>query len=75
MGRNGAGCHVEDRAGELTGDLVHVGDHQQETLRGSEGGGKCAGLQRPVDSSRRAAFRLHLDHERDRAPEIFLSFG
>ena len=72
---NGARRNMEDRAGEFARDLVHVGDHQQQTLRGGEGGGERAGLQCAMHCARRAAFGLHFDHERDGAPEILLAFG
>jgi hypothetical protein len=42
---------VEDGAGQLARDLVHIGDHQQQALRGGEGGGQRAGLQRAVHGS------------------------
>ena len=38
---------------QLARDLVHVGDHQQQALRGGEGGGQRARLQRAVDGARR----------------------
>ncbi|MBV6467451.1 MAG: hypothetical protein PGMFKBFP_02812 [Anaerolineales bacterium] len=67
---DGARRHVEDRAGEFARDLVHVGDHQQESLRGGEGGGEGAGLERAVHRPGRAAFGLHLDHEGSRVPDV-----
>ena len=75
LGGDGAGGHVEDGAGQFAGDLVHIGDHQQQALRGGEGGGQGAGLQRAVHSSRRAAFGLHLDHSGDGAPEVLFALG
>ena len=75
MGRDGACSNMEDRAGQFAGDLVHVGDHQQQALGGGEGGGEGAGLKGAVHGSCRAAFGLHFDHEGDCAPEIFLAFG
>jgi hypothetical protein len=38
---------MEDRGGQLAGDLVHIGDHQQQPLRGREGRGQRTGLQAP----------------------------
>ena len=35
-----AGRDVHAEAGQFAGDLVHVGDHQQQALRGGEGGGQ-----------------------------------
>ncbi len=45
MGGDGAGGDVDDGRGELAGDLVHVGEHEQQALRGGEGGGECTGLE------------------------------
>ena len=58
--------------GQLAGDLVHVGDHQQQALRRREGRRQRAGLQRAVNGAGRAAFALHLDHRRDGAPDVGL---
>ena len=63
--------HMHTERGQLPRDLVHIGDHQQQALAGSEGGCQSTGLQRSVDSPRRAAFGLHLDHVRDVIPEVF----
>ena len=55
---------------QFAGDLVHVRDHQQQSLRGSERRAERAGLKRTVNHSGSAAFALHLDHGRNRAPQI-----
>ena len=60
--------------GQLTGDLVHVGDHQQETLRCSEGGCEGTGLQRAVQGTCGTAFTLQLFNDGQRAPDILLAF-
>jgi hypothetical protein len=70
LGRQRAGGDVEDRGGEFAGDLVHVRDHQQQALRRREGRGQRTGLEGAVNRAGRAAFRLHLDHRRDRSPEV-----
>ena len=44
-GGDGAGGYVEHRRSQLPGDLVHVGEHQEQTLRCGEGGGQRPGLQ------------------------------
>ncbi len=54
--RQRASSHVEGGRGQLAGDLEHIGDHQQQTLRGGEGCRQRAGLQRPVDSPGCATF-------------------
>ena len=66
---------VEDRGGQLARDLVHVRDHQQQALRGGEGGRERAALQRAVDRAGRAALALHLDHRGHGAPEVRAAFG
>src|SRR6185436_7345422 len=45
MRSNGARRNMKDRTGEFARDLVHVGNHQEQTLRGSECGCECAGLK------------------------------
>ena len=55
---------------QFAGDLVHVRDHQQQSLRRRERRAERAGLKRTVDHSGSAAFALHLDHGRNRAPQI-----
>ncbi len=40
----GARGNVNHRRGQFTRDLVHVGDHQQQTLRRGERGAQCARL-------------------------------
>ena len=61
-----------DRRGQLARDLEHVGDHQQQALRGGEGGGQGAGLQRAVHRAGGAAFALHLDDRGDGAPDVLV---
>ena len=39
LSRDGAGRNVKDGGGQFTCDLVHVRDHQQQTLTGGKGGG------------------------------------
>ncbi len=72
---DGAGRNMEDRGGQFAGDLVHVGDHQQQTLAGGKGGGQGAGLQGAVDGAGGAAFGLHLGHQRDGPPDVLLARG
>ena len=70
LGGQGAGGNMEDGRGQLAGDLEHVGDHQQQALRGGEGGGQRAGLQGAVHCARGAAFGLHFDDQWDGAPQV-----
>ena len=46
--------HVHREGRQLARDLVHVGDHQQQALRGREGRRERARLQRAVDGAGRA---------------------
>ena len=62
--------NMEDRGGQLTGDLVHIRNHEQETLRGREGARQRAGLQGSVHSAAGAAFGLHFHDAGHRAPDI-----
>ena len=70
VGRQGSGGHVHREAGQLPGDLVHGGDHQEQALRCREGRGQAPGLQGAMDGTDGAAFRLHLGHVGDRVPEV-----
>ena len=45
LGGHGPSGDVEHRGQQLGGDLIHVGDHQQQTLGGGIGGGQGAGVQ------------------------------
>ena len=60
MGGHRAGGHMDDAGQQLAGDLIHIGDHQQEALRGGVGGGQRARGQRAVHSAGRAGLGLHL---------------
>jgi hypothetical protein len=68
-------CHVEDRAAQLAGDLVHVGDHQQQALRRRERGRQRADLQRAVQSPCSPRLALHLHHLGDGAPDVGPALG
>ena len=57
---------------QLTGDFIHVGNHQQQTLRGRIGSSQRPCLQRTVDSTSRAAFRLHFNDFNSLSEDIFL---
>ena len=70
MGGDGAGGDMEDRRQQFAGNLVHVGDHQQQALRRGEGRSQRPALQGAVYRAGSAGLALHLDDLRDRAPEI-----
>ena len=59
LGGQGAGRNVEDGREHFTGDLVHVRDHQQQTLRSGVGGGQRTRGKRTVHGTRGAGFGLH----------------
>ncbi len=66
----GARRHVEDARGQLTGNLVHVGDHQEQALRGREGGGERSALERAVERPGRTTLALHLHHRGHAPPDV-----
>jgi hypothetical protein len=70
VGRERACRDVHAERRQLTGDLVHVGDHQEQALRRREGGREGAPLQRAVHRAGGAALGLHLAHVRDDAPHV-----
>ncbi len=70
VGGDGARRDVHREGGQLSRDLEHVGDHQEQALRRREGRRQRAGLQRAVHRSRGTRLRLHLDDVRDVAPEV-----
>ena len=62
LGSNGTGRHVKD-AGQLLGcDLVHVGDHQQQALRGGEGGGDSTSAEGAVYGAGSTGLGFHLNN-------------
>ena len=74
LGADGARGNMEDARRKLARDLEHVGDHQEEALRGGEGCRQRAALQRAVDRAGGAAFGLHLLDDGDGAPQVRPAF-
>ena len=70
VGGDGAGRDVERCRSQFTRNLVHVGDHQQQALRGGEGRGQRSGLQGAVNRAGGSAFTLHFNDMRDAAPGV-----
>ena len=65
-----------EHGGQLLGcDLVHIGDHQQQTLRGGVGGGQRTCAQRAVNCTGGTGFRLHLHHLDLRAEDVLQAVG
>ena len=71
MIRQSAGADMEHSRGQLAADLVHVRDHQQQTLGSGEGGRQGAGGQGSVHSAGRAGFRLHLGNPHGLPEQVF----
>ena len=61
---------VKNRRSQFARDLVHVRDHQEQSLRSGERCAERAGLQRAMDRPGGAAFALHLDDGGHRAPQV-----
>ena len=72
---DGTGRNVEDARQALTRDLVHVRDHEQETLGRRVGGGEGTSAQRAMDSTGGAGLGLHLHHVDGRTEDILLALG
>ncbi len=51
MSRHRARGDVKYRRRQFAGDLVHVGDHQQQALGRGEGRGQGSGLERAMNCS------------------------
>ena len=70
MGGNGSRRDVDHCRRQLTGDLEHVRDHQQQTLRRGERRCQRALLQGAVQRARGARLGLHLHHVGDQSPQV-----
>ncbi len=65
-------CRDMEHAGQqLTGDLVHIRDHEEQTLRSGVGGGQSACIQGAVDRTCRTCLRLHLLDLDGRTEDVF----
>ncbi len=73
MGRQRTCRHVEHGREHLTCYLVHVGNHEQQPLRGGECRGQSACLQRTVHGSSRPGLALHLGDLDGLAPKVLLA--
>ena len=64
---------MKDGAGQFAGYFEHVGDHEQQALGSSEGGGKRTRLQSAMHCAGRASLSLHFHDFWDGSPDIFLA--
>ena len=67
--------NVEHARKQLAGDLVHVGDHQQQTLRSGERRGQGAALQRSVHGACGSGLGLHFNDFNGLSEDIFTALG
>ena len=75
VGGHGTGGDVEHAGQLLCCDLVHIGDHQQQTLRRGVGGGQRTCAQRAVNGAGRTGLGLHLDHLDLGAEDVLQAVG
>ena len=73
--RQGTGGYVEHAGEQFACDLVHVGDHEQQTLGSGVGRGQRASLQGTVDRTGCTGFGLHLDHLDLLTEDVLTAFG
>ena len=75
VGGDGARRHVEDAGQALAGNLVHVGNHEEQALGGRVGGGEGTSTQRAVDGACGTGLGLHLDDAHGRAEDVLQALG
>ena len=67
-------CRDMEHAGQqLAGDFIHIGNHEQQTLRGRVGGGHSARGQGAMHGAGRASLGLHLTDLDGGAEDILLT--
>ena len=66
---------VEHARQQFAGDLIHIGDHQQQTLRRGERRRQGTALQRTVHGACGTGFGLHLDNFHRFAENILATLG
>ena len=67
------GAYMEYAGQQLAGDLIHVGDHQQQALAGSKGRGKSTAYQRAVHGAGCTGLGLHLRNSHGLPEQILAS--
>ena len=75
LGGHGTGGDMEHAGQQLAGDLVHIGDHQQQALGCGVGGGQRTGGQGAVDRAGGTRLGLHLDDLDSGAENVLLTSG
>ena len=67
------GGYMEHGGKKLARHLVHIGDHEEQTLRSGVGGGKGTCVEAAVDSTCCAGLSLHLLHLDSAAEDVLLT--
>lgn len=75
LGCNSSCCNVKHCGCQLSGNLEHVGDHQQQSLARGKGCCKRAGGKSAVHRTGSSRFRLKLNYVGDRSPNVFSALG
>ena len=75
VGGQRTGGNVDNAGLMFAGDLVHIGDHQQKTLRSGKGGGQGAGDNRAVNSACCAALGLHFNNSDGLVEKVLSAVG
>ena len=75
LGRQRTRRYVEYAGQQLAGDLVHIGNHQQQTLRCRKSRSQRTALQRSVHGAGGTGLRLHLDYPDCFSENIFTTLS
>ncbi len=75
VGCQSTGGHMKDGRPKLSSYFVHIGNHQQEPLRGRKCGRQCPCRQSAVDGSSRPGFRLQFSHAQGLPPHVLTTIG
>ena len=67
--RTGRNVHYTGQ--KLAGNTIHIGNHQQQTLRGRKSGSQCTRSQNAVECTCRTALRLHFGNRNGLPKDIF----
>ena len=75
LGRQRTRRYVEYAGQQLAGDLVHIGNHQQQALRCRKSRSQRTALQRSVHGTGGTGLRLHLDYPDCFSENIFTTLS